>query len=334
MKSMIKKPKISVIIPTFNRENLILDAVNSVFSQSYKNYELIIVDDGSKDNTRLILNDFIDDGRIKYIYQDNKGPAGAFNTGIKNSQGEYIAIHASDDLWLPIYLETLVTAIEKFDDSIGMIYSDSFRFDSDLKVISGKSNFTEPVIEKNSVRDFAFRQKHIYHGSALIRRKTFDKVGLFDDFMRRSEDKEFNYRFSKYYKILKFNYPLAIIRLHGKNNPRDPMDYISYKEQIEKYDCYLLNKILNDKEVADKFWFFQRRISSRFNYLWGKAYYVRGNFELAGPFLLKSILFFPFNFRAIIFFILNFFKIVDKEEVDRINRIESSVSKAKDKINK
>ena len=95
---------VSVIIATYNREKLIMEAINSVLAQTYQNFEIIIVDDGSTDNTRDLIES-INDPRIKYIYQENAGCAAARNTGIDNANGEYIAILDSDDLWLPKKLE-------------------------------------------------------------------------------------------------------------------------------------------------------------------------------------------------------------------------------------
>ena len=102
---------ISVIIPTFNREKTILRAIDSVLSQTYKDIELIIVDDGSTDNTKDIVES-IDDIRIKYIFQKNSGAAEARNTGIKNAQGKYIAFQDSDDYWYPDKVEKQLAYLE------------------------------------------------------------------------------------------------------------------------------------------------------------------------------------------------------------------------------
>ena len=103
-------PKVSVIIPTYNRQKLLPKAIKSVLNQTFKNFELIIVDDGLTDNTKEIIKEFQKrDPRIKYIWQENFGaPAGPKNTGIKNSKGEYIAFLDDDDEWLPEKLERVI----------------------------------------------------------------------------------------------------------------------------------------------------------------------------------------------------------------------------------
>ena len=88
---------ISVIIPTFNRASLLKKAIESVLSQTYKDFELIVIDDGSSDETPSLISSYA--SSIKYIKQNNKGPAGARNVGIKNSSGEFVAFLDSDDWW-------------------------------------------------------------------------------------------------------------------------------------------------------------------------------------------------------------------------------------------
>ena len=96
-------PKISVIIPTYQHADFLGDAIDSVLAQTYKDYELIIVDDGSTDGTREIVAAY--GNQIKYIYQDNRGLSAARNTGILASKGEYIGLLDADDVWLPNKLE-------------------------------------------------------------------------------------------------------------------------------------------------------------------------------------------------------------------------------------
>ena len=112
----MEKKLVSVITTTHNRGNIIKECINSVLNQTYKNFEYIIVDNGSTDNTKEIVHAF-KDKRIKYIWQENSGsPAGSRNTGMMAAKGYYIAICDSDDLWLPQKLEKQIELFEKYND--------------------------------------------------------------------------------------------------------------------------------------------------------------------------------------------------------------------------
>ena len=95
----MSSPKVTVVIPTYNRAHLIKDAVESVLNQTYQDFELIVIDDGSTDNTREVLAVYKD--KLTYIYQENQGRSSARNHGIELAQGEYIAFLDSDDVWFP-----------------------------------------------------------------------------------------------------------------------------------------------------------------------------------------------------------------------------------------
>ncbi len=96
-------PRFSIIIPTYNRADSVAQTLESCFSQSFDDFEIVVVDDGSKDNTVAVLN-AIDDARLKVVSQTNAGPAAARNTGMDNANGEYIAFLDSDDVWYPNFL--------------------------------------------------------------------------------------------------------------------------------------------------------------------------------------------------------------------------------------
>ena len=103
---------ISVIIPTYNREETIEKSIRSVLTQTYKDFELLVIDDGSTDNTRLIVESIRDD-RIRYYYQENAGACAARNKGVALSIGEFVAFHDSDDVWKPDKLEKQIRVIKE-----------------------------------------------------------------------------------------------------------------------------------------------------------------------------------------------------------------------------
>src|ERR1700751_873927 len=102
-------PTVSVIIPTFNRGKLVVNAIRSVLCQTYRDYEIIVVDDGSTDDTAEALTPYMD--RIQYVYQVNQGTSAAKNKGIQLARGRWISVLDSDDLWLPTKLEAQLKAV-------------------------------------------------------------------------------------------------------------------------------------------------------------------------------------------------------------------------------
>ena len=96
-------PLVSIIIPTYNREKIIGRAIDSVFAQTWQNFEIIVLDDGSQDNTKAVVEAY--GPKVKYFYQGNKGIAGARNGGMRHAGGDYLAFLDSDDYWLPAKLE-------------------------------------------------------------------------------------------------------------------------------------------------------------------------------------------------------------------------------------
>ncbi len=114
--------KFSVIIPSYNRANLLIDTIKSVQNQTYKDWECIVVDDGSTDNTEEVVKEIIKlDHRIKYVYQKNAERSAARNNGIRNSSGEYICFLDSDDHFLPEHFELLKNFIESQNDQVNLV---------------------------------------------------------------------------------------------------------------------------------------------------------------------------------------------------------------------
>lgn len=111
-KKISNKPTVSVVIPTYNRAKYVTETIDSVLSQSYTDYEIIVVDDGSTDNTREALAPYMD--RIRYIHQQNSGVSAARNRGIKAARGKWIAFLDSDDIWLPEKLAVQIKDISKY----------------------------------------------------------------------------------------------------------------------------------------------------------------------------------------------------------------------------
>ncbi len=188
---------VSVIIPVFNVENYVAGAVHSVLAQTYKDFEIIIVDDESPDRSIEICQN-IQDARIKIVHQKNRGLAGARNTGIRNAKGDYLAFLDSDDLWAPEKLEQHVQHLDA-SPKVGLSFSRSAFIDAQGESLG---IYQMPKLTDISVGHLLCRNP-IGNGSApVIRREVLDAIAFsderhgqpenfyFDEDLRQSEDIE------------------------------------------------------------------------------------------------------------------------------------------------
>lgn len=189
----MKKPLVSVVIPTYNDQEYVEDAIKSVLSQTYGNIEILVVDDGSTDNTKDKLNPYINSHDIEYIYQANKGLSGARNTGVMSASGEYIAFLDADDLFKSDKIEKQLKYLMGHPDC-DYCYCDVYLFRDgqpnklfryDYKYYSG------------NIFKYLLRQNFINPSTLFFQKKNIiDNFGLFDESFRRVEDLEYTLRVS------------------------------------------------------------------------------------------------------------------------------------------
>ena len=203
---MANNPLISVLIPTYNNGKYIKQAIESVYAQSYDNIEIIVIDDGSTDNTKEVLKRY---KNIKYFYIEHKGIPFARNVALEKAKGEYIAFLDSDDYWLP---EKLNTQIQYFKDhpNCEIVFTKYENFFEEENIKKNKRAINEKKREA---------MEHHILPSALIKKSLFEKYGVFDENFQIGEDSEFIYRMTK--KGVNFNYFIDKVfymrRFHGKN---------------------------------------------------------------------------------------------------------------------
>jgi glycosyltransferase involved in cell wall biosynthesis len=201
-------PKVSIILPTYNRAHIIEKAIQSVLNQTYQDFEIIIIDDGSKDDTKKIIRGFQEkDNRIKYIrFEENKGAAAARNAGIKMSKGEYITFQDSDDEWVIDKLEKQMKIIETSSENI-VVYCGFWRIDGDektyipdIKISNREGNIHKELLKGNFVDT----------PSILLPKKNLEKIGMFDENLSRLQDWDLVIRLSRYYNFILIDEPLYI----------------------------------------------------------------------------------------------------------------------------
>ena len=224
--------KISVIIPTFNRKHTLQRAIDSVLAQTFKPYEIIIVDDGSKDGTKeWLLQNY---PSVQYIHQPNNGVSSARNKGIQISQGSWIALLDSDDEWMPEKLEYQRRFLEVNRDS-------SFCHTNEIWIRNGVRVNQKKKHKKYGGDIF----KHcldicrISPSSSIIKKDVFEEVGAFDESLTVCEDYDLWLRVTAKFNILFLDEPL--IKKYGGH-----LDQLSrVPEGIEQYRIRSLEKILS-----------------------------------------------------------------------------------------
>lgn len=182
---------VSVIIPTYNREKTVLAAVNSVLNQTYRDLELIVVDDGSIDGTKAVLS-HINDPRFHYLYQENAGACVARNHGIEIAKGDYIAFHDSDDIWHADKLQKQMEVFEKYGADI-VFCKLNYTNSNGVTVLQPdyiKEGFLTPLINLFGIGT-----------QTIVGKSSIFKSLLFDEELPRFQEFELLYRASKNYSL-------------------------------------------------------------------------------------------------------------------------------------
>jgi glycosyltransferase involved in cell wall biosynthesis len=206
-------PKVSVIIPVYNGEKYIAQAVNSVLNQTYQDFELIVVDDGSTDRTAEILEKYGD--KITYIYQNNRERSAARNKGICSCSGEYLAFLDADDMWLPHKLKQQVQLLD-LSPEIGLAHGIAFFIDESGHRIHQNGRQMAGSLESGSeVYKSLLFENIIASPTVMVRKSCFDRVGLFDESMTYTEDWDMWLRIAIHYRVGITRRPLACYRING-----------------------------------------------------------------------------------------------------------------------
>ena len=208
---MIKStPAVSVVVAAYNYARYLPMAVDSILAQTYRDFEIIVVDDGSTDNTQAVVLPYINANAIRYFRQINSGQAVAKNMGIKESRGEYVAFLDADDIWFPAKLEKQMPLFSKAE--IGVVYSKRVLIDKN----HNESPFSHPKLYRGRVLDHIFIDNFVGFSSAVVRKKCFDKVGIFDESLPMAIDYDLWLRIALHYEFDFVDEPLFKYRVgHG-----------------------------------------------------------------------------------------------------------------------
>lgn len=306
---------VSIIIPVYNRAQYIKDCLDSVLNQTYKDSEIILIDDGSTDNLKDVLVPYIN--KIQYIYKRNGGAASARNVGIKHAKGDYIAFLDSDDSWLNFKLELQIKILETIT-GIGLVFTDfscvhlkrrntinSYireyfhelpTYDVDYcTMFTEKSSLEElniNTVEKNTMVYWGDISDKTLLGpmfptlTVVVRKRCIEDTGFFDEKYKTAEDFDFFARIAKKYNV-------AYIDLSTANYLRGHDDQLSSSErQIETYSAWVdivIKLWVKDEEYYRNHKRYVDWRLSHYCYSLGCAYYREEKYSEALHIFLKSL---------------------------------------------
>lgn len=307
-------PLVSVVIPTYNYAHFVSQAIQSVLDQTFRDFEIIVVDDGSTDDTFQVVSPFGDP--VRYIRQANRGPNAARNTGIRTSTGKYVALLDADDLWLPHKLESQIPLIEA-DPEVGLVYASMYLFDSETGAIV---DWHPPSrCRQGHVLRQLYMDQFVPSPTPLIRRKVFDEVGYFDESVVSPDDWEMWLRIAARYKFAFVREPLAMYRVHAS---------IAGSKHYDLYEMEMLAFFEKAAKIYSRQLGSLRRLRlSTFKESMGWRLVERGNRHVGRGKLLEAIRFSPFRLRPYLLLMASFVAVGSTPESYRVSRLEYALGK-------
>lgn len=236
-------PLVSIIIPVYNGENYVKDAIESALKQTYKNIEIIVVNDGSKDNTEQIVKEYGD--KVRYISKENGGVSTALNIAIDNMKGEYFSWLSHDDIYLGNKVEKQIEFLSKLEDKNSILYSDYCLMNSKMKRYPKDNILDEKLL--NDKPEYCLLRGFLSGITLLIPKKAFDKCGYFKEELRCTQDYDMWARLLKEFKFVYCPGVYTCTRIHsmqdtqkspkvieeGNNLWLELVEYVDDKRKVE-----------------------------------------------------------------------------------------------------
>lgn len=221
-------PKVSVVVPSYNYAHCLSQAIESVLSQTFRDFELIVVNDGSIDDTHAVVASYGD--AIRYVRQENRGLPGARNTGIRVASGQYVAFLDPDDLWLPLKLERQVLLLDA-QPEYGLVYCNSYFVDGNTGQICG-TYYSDALRSGWILPDLFTEGVFIGAATPIVRHKVLIEVGGYDESLKPPthgpEDWDLYMRIASKYQIGVVREVLACYRLHLSSMMGTYPDYMQW----------------------------------------------------------------------------------------------------------
>ena len=241
------RQSVSVVLPTFNGERYIAEAIQSALAQTIPPAEIVVVDDGSTDGTEAIVQSF--GAEVRYIRQANKGVSGAYNTGIGAATGTHIALLEHDDMWLPEKNALQLAAFAQ-DEQIGMVFSPVELIENGAP---SKRDHISPQYAAGvySFADFFAQNRVLNCSSVMLKKAVIDNVGGFREDMRLAFDYDLWLRVAAKSRVVSLGTALAKYRIHDSNLSRDDNELMAAEGSL-KAILYWSNSVYARNEVGSK----------------------------------------------------------------------------------
>lgn len=300
--------KVSIIIPSYNSATHLPKALNSIITQGYQDFEIIIVDDGSIDTTPKIAADYnnLSQNKIRYFYQVNQGPGAARNRGIKEARGEYIAFLDADDLLVENSLMKRVNFLDRYLD-IALVFSDYYLRDGSVdtararlrecKFLDTFRGVMYPHEDTSIIFNYSFFSKYlefsphpIWTGTVMLRKTIVNPIGFFRTDLSVAEDADYWLRIIQNYTVGYINEPLSVYH----------HDLSKLTKNSERYNLQTL-KVYQDFYAKTRQAHIRKLLKKKIaKYLYELGYYYHEHFQAdkAREYLLKSISHNPWNLNC------------------------------------
>ncbi len=242
---MFNNPLVSIVIPVYNGSNYLREAIDSALNQSYKNCEIIVVNDGSEDNNATEQIALSYGNKIRYFSKKNGGVSTALNLAIENMKGDYFSWLSHDDVYYFNKIEAQIKALNEQEDETRTVLSDYDYWDMDSDTCKG-TNYTK-YYDVNDLTNSVFTviQFPIHMCCALIHKSQFKRIGKFNEKLRYGQDIEFAFRLLKGQKAIWVKESLYKVRVH---NQADTIKHVKELDEDNNYVYdYMLNNLSNDE---------------------------------------------------------------------------------------
>jgi glycosyltransferase involved in cell wall biosynthesis len=288
---MSEVPQVSVVIATYNRANFLPETIDSVLQQTFQEYELIVVDDGSTDGTRTLLQSY--PSRVSYLYQQNRGPSAARNLGVRHARAPWIAFQDSDDLSKPDHLETLYAYANDHPDC-GMVFANG-------AYLGGPFRKRETIIPEAKSRRLAnngvrlvdlFEKSVVRLQASLISKEAYQTVGGHDESLRICMDLDLSFRLFMRYPVAYLDRVVFLSRRHEGNSGQN--EELRLTENIRVIDKLVAEFPAAEHDLG------RRRIRQRMSYRYyrlAKGRWKRGQRELARKAIREATSLCPFALK-------------------------------------